>query len=321
MDYIPLVSIGVPNYNYSYYITGALDSIISQNYQYIELIIVDDCSTDNSVAVIEEWIRKYRGPFKINFIKNTINQGLAQVCNQILHHAKGKYFQTLDADDLLLSGKIEKQVGLMEGAKNTAFIYSNIGVIDENGNMLNPDYLGRIGYNRDEMPQGNIFEQLFDFNFIPLPSVLINTAYAKNAGGFDSTLQVQDYYLWLKLSEQYETIYLAENTALYRVHSGSMSNSSLSNPKSYDSILNIKFRYYKSGSEHIKKIIRKDVHSFATYFYRSNYHTARQWLKKDVLLNPGLKSIVYYVAINLGIPFGLFERVKSKLYTPFKAKS
>lgn len=316
-----LVSIGVPNYNYSHYIEGALNSIICQTYQYIELIIVDDCSTDNSVAVIEEWISKYQGTFKINFIKNTINQGLSKVCNQILQHTKGKYFQTLDADDLLLPEKIEKQVGLMEGAKNTALIYSNIGVIDENRNMLNPDYLGRIGYNKDDMPQGNIFEQLFDFNFIPLPSVLINTEYAKSVGGFDSTLQVQDYYLWLKLSEQYETIYQAENTALYRVHSGSMSNSSLSNPKSYDSILNIKFRYYKTINEHIKKIIRKDIHSFASYLYRFNYPTAGQWLKRDVLLNPGFKSIVYYIATNLGIPFGLFEKVKSKLYTPFKAKS
>lgn len=321
MDHLPLVSIGIPNYNYSRYIATTLNSVASQTYPNIELIIIDDCSTDNSVAVIEEWITKYQGSFKINFIKNLINQGLTKVCNQVLHEAGGKYFQTLDADDLLLPGKIEQQVRLLEGKINTAFIYSNIGVIDENGNMINADYLGRIGYNKDKMPEGNIFEKLFEFNFIPLPSVLINTAFAKSVGGFDSTLQVQDYYLWLKLSEQYDTIYLAESTALYRVHSDSMSNSSISNPKSYDSILTIKFRYYQSVNPHIKKIIRKNIHSIGTYLYRFNYPTAVQWLKKGVLLNPGFKSITYYTAIRLGIPFDLFKKVKSKFYDAFKAKT
>lgn len=310
-----MVSVGVPNFNYSHYIIGSLNSIVNQTYQNIELIIVDDVSTDNSVAVIEDWIKKYTGPVKINFIKNTKNGGLTKVCNQILQSANGKYFQTLDADDLLLPTKIEKQVRLLEASKNTALIYSNIGIIDEGGKIINSDYLGHIGYDKNNMPQGNIFEKLFDFNFIPLPSALINTEYARKVGGFDETLQVQDYYLWLKLSEQFETIYLAENTALYRQHAYSMSNSLLTNPRSVDNVLNIKFRYYKRCNKNIKRIIRKDIRSSATYLYRFKYSSAKRWLGRNLWLNPSFKSLGYFVAIKLGVPYSFLAKIKTKLHS------
>ena len=319
MENTPLVSVGIPNYNYSHYIIAALNSVINQTYQYIELIIIDDLSTDNSIGIIEDWIKNYNGPIKINFIKNSKNGGLTKVCNQILQNANGKYFQTLDADDLLLPLKIEKQVKLMEASGNTALIYSNIGVIDEAGNMISHDYLARIGYDENEMPQGNIFEKLFDFNFIPLPSVLVNTDYARKAGGFDESLQVQDYYLWLKLSEQFETIYLAENTALYRTHATSMSNSSLTNPRSVDSLLNIKFRYYKKSNKNIRRIIRKNIRFSSVYLYRFNYPSAKEWLKRNFLLNPGFKSMVYYVAIKLGIGYSFFDKIKSKMHSAKQA--
>jgi glycosyltransferase involved in cell wall biosynthesis len=310
----PLVTIGVPNHNYPHYVLDTLNSVANQTYQNIELIIVDDLSTDNSVEVIDKWISNYNGSITINFIKNGVNFGLTKVCNIILENATGKYFQTLDADDIILPKKIEKQVALLEASENTALIYSNIGVINEAGEVINSDYLARIGYDKNDMPQGRIFEKLFDFNFIPLPSVLINTEYAKRVGGFDETLQVQDYYLWLKLSEQYKIIYLVENTALYRQHAISMSNNILTNPRSEDSVLKIKFKYYRNGNKKIRSIIKKNIYFSAAYLYQFNYPSAKIWLKKNLLLNPGIKSLGYYAAIKLGIPYSFFEKIKSKLH-------
>lgn len=317
MDNLPLVTIGIPNYNYSHYIIETLNSVINQTYQYIELIIVDDLSTDNSIEIIEDWIKKYNGPIKVSFIKNLKNGGLTKVCNQILKNAHGKYFQTLDADDILLPGKIEKQVALLEASKNASFVYSNIGVIDESGNIIDNNYLGRIEYDKDNMPEGNIFEKLFDFNFIPLPSVLINTENAKAVGGFDETLQVQDYYLWLKLSEEFKVIYLTGNTALYREHAVSMSNSSLTNPKSADSVLEIKYRYYKKCNDRIKRVIRKNIYYSSAYLYRSNYSSANKWLKRNLLLNPGFVSAVYYAANKLGISCLFLDKIKFRIISYF----
>lgn len=306
----PLVTIGIPNYNYAHYIKEALNSVASQTYPNIEMIIVDDRSTDNSVAVIENWIENYSGRFIISFIKNETNLGLTGTCNVILKNARGRYFQTLDADDLLLPEKIEKQVALMERETNAAFVYSNIEIIDENGNIINSDYLQQIGYDENRMPQGNIFEALFDFNFVPLPSVLINTEMAIAAGGFDEKQQVQDYYMWLKLSEKHGVLYLKEKTAYYRLHHSSMSRSAKTNPRSVESVLNIKYRYFKSSSKAIQKIIKNNIHFSAAYLYEHKISSAAKWLKKDLIYNPGLKSFGYFVAIHLGIPFSFFNAIK-----------
>jgi len=306
----PLVTIGIPNFNYAHYIEEALNSVASQTYPNIEMIIVDDCSTDNSVAVIENWIQNYSGTFIINFVKNETNLGLTKSCNVILKSAKGKYFQTLDADDLLLPEKIEKQVALMEPEINAAFVYSNIEIIDENGKIINSDYLQQIGYDENKMPQGNIFEALFDFNFVPLPSILINTEMALAAGSFDEKQQVQDYYMWLKLSEKHEVLYLKEKTAYYRSHHSSMSRSAKTNPRSVESVLNIKYRYFKSSSKAIQKIIKNNIHFSAAYLYEHKIASAAKWLKKDLIYNPGLKSFGYFVAIHLGIPFSFFNAIK-----------
>ena len=308
----PLVTIGIPNYNYSQFIITTLNSVKDQTYRNIELIVIDDLSTDNSLSLIDDWIDKYSGPLTIKFIKNSSNLGLTKSCNLILKNANGKYFQTLDADDILLPHKIEKQVEIMERSINTALIYSNIGVVNEDGVLISTDYLARIGYNKNEMPAGRIFEKLIHFNFIPLPSVLIDTTKARKVGGFNETLQVQDYYMWLKLSEQFETIYLPENTALYRQHNKSMSNNSLTSPSSVDSVLNIKFSYYKEGNPEIRKTIRKNIFPSAAFLYQYNYPTAKKWLRRNFLMNPGIKSSIYYVAIKLGIPYAFLSKIRPK---------
>lgn len=310
MTEYPLVTIGIPNYNYAQYIRQALDSVVQQTYPNIELIIVDDVSTDNSINEIEKWIDNYSGNKQINFIKNKVNLGLPGSCNVILQNARGKYFQTLDADDIILPEKIEKQVALFSTKNNIALVYSNIQIIDADGKIINPDYLNQIGYEEKNMPEGNIFEALFDFNFVPLPSVLVNTEMAQAIGGFDGNLQVQDYYMWLKLSEKHEALFLKEKTAYYRSHLASMSRSSKTNPRSVESVLNIKYKYFKSSTKKVQKVIEKNIHFSAAYLYEHKIPSAATWLKRDFIYNPGIKTFGYFVAINLGIPFSFFNSVK-----------
>jgi alpha-1,3-rhamnosyltransferase len=310
---IPLITIGIPNYNYAHYIIEAIESAVNQDYSNIELIIVDDSSTDNSVEVIEKWIENYKGSVPVKLIKNKNNLGLSGTCNVILKNASGKYYQTLDADDKIFLNKISQQVEILNLNENAALIYSNVCVIDEKGTMSGKDYLERINYKEKEMPQGNIFEQLFDFNFIPLPSVLINTQLAREVGGYDDNMQVQDYYLWLKLAEKFPVIYLPAKTALYRVHSKSMSNNEKSNARSIDSVLRIKYSYYQKVNTNIKKRIKKNIHFSTVIFYKHKYPSAAFWLKRDLILNPGIKSLMYYTAYSLGVPFGFFSFLKRNI--------
>jgi alpha-1,3-rhamnosyltransferase len=307
-----LVTIGIANYNYAEFVTQALESAANQTYLNCELIIVDDCSNDNSINVIQQWINNYKGCFKITFLKNTRNTGVANVCKLILENVSGKYYQILDADDFIVPEKTSKQVAILESDENVALVYSNISVIDENNKIINDDYLKRIGYDEYKMPEGEIFNDLLIFNFIPNPSVLIRTESAKQIGGYNSNYQVQDYYLYLTLSEHFPFFYCKGISGFYRVHSNSLSNNLKSNAKSVEGSLKLQFRNYSKGDDTAKASIRKSIFNMSPYFYRHNFPSVGFWLKKNLIMNPGIKSFGYFAAYNLGIPYTLFEKIKKR---------
>jgi len=308
----PLVTIGVPNYNYAHYIVAALESVVSQTYPNIELLVVDDCSTDSSVEIINEWIYNYKGNVIVKFIENQANLGLSGTCNVILNNASGVYYQTLDADDLITADKVTLQIEVLIANPDVAIIYSNAWIIDEDGLVKEKNYLSRIGYKSELMPEGNIFDQLFNANFIPLPTVLINTSMARKVGGYENKYQVQDYFLWFKLAKDYPVLFQPLKLAYYRVHSNSMSNNPKSNLKSIDSVLRIKFQYFDEVQKPIKKIIKKNIHFATPMFYRYKDSNAEYWLKKDLVLNPGLKSLGYFISYKIGIPYSFFAAFKKK---------
>jgi len=309
----PLVTIGIPNYNYCHFVVDCLNSVINQTYQNLEIIIIDDCSSDNSVQLIERWINENKKNIQIKFIKNSVNHGLTKNCNIILENARGKYFQPLDADDKIAPDKIRKQVQLLESNPNFALVYSNVSVINEYGEITDSDYCSRIGYDKLNMPNGKIFNNLIEFNFISLPSVLINTEYAKSEGGFDESLQVQDYYMWLKLAEKYKIQYVSENLAYYRVHEASMSNKITTYLASTDSVLRLKYRYYPLINSEQRKRMAKNIQNASVHLYEYKYWTYKKWISIAFYLNPGFKTCLYFIAIRLAIPFSFFNKLKTLL--------
>ena len=131
-----LVSIIMPSYNTSQYIAETIQSVIDQSYQNWELIIVDDCSTDNTDYVVSK-INDQR----IIFLKNKKNSGAAVSRNRALREAKGKWIAFLDSDDLWKSDKLEKQIQFMK-KNNYSFSYTNYEEIDVHGNDTNVKVTG-----------------------------------------------------------------------------------------------------------------------------------------------------------------------------------
>ncbi len=198
----------------------------------------------------------------------------------------------------------------MEKHPGCVLVYSNISIINEAGNVTEPDYLSVVGFDEKNMPQGDIFKKLFHFNFIPNASVLVSTTHATAIGGYDETLQVQDYYLYLTLSSKYDILYMEGVTAHYRIHSRSLSNTTTSNARSIEGVLSLLYRYYAEGDAEIKKEVKRNIHHSAAYLYECKYPTALLWLKRDFHLNPGIKTLGYYLAIKLKIPFSFFSSAK-----------
>ena len=124
-----LVSIIMPSYNTGKFIGETINSVIDQTYINWELIIVDDCSSDNTDEIIKN-IKDSR----IVYLKNEKNMGAAVSRNRALREAKGKWIAFLDSDDLWKENKLEKQIKFMKD-NNYYFSYTNYIEIDENGNQ------------------------------------------------------------------------------------------------------------------------------------------------------------------------------------------
>lgn len=128
-----LVSIITPSYNSVQFIGKSIKSVLNQSYTNWEMIIVDDLSTDNSIQVIQEYVKKDN---RIKLIQLKNNSGAAVARNTAIEAAKGKYIAFLDSDDLWETKKLENQINFME-KNNSSFSYSNYSLIDEEGNDLN----------------------------------------------------------------------------------------------------------------------------------------------------------------------------------------
>ncbi|MBC7765540.1 MAG: glycosyltransferase family 2 protein [Hyphomonadaceae bacterium] len=139
-----IVSVIIPVYNSEKYIAKTLDSVLLQTYKCIEIILVDDCSTDNSQQKIATYLQKHPN---ITYHRLATNAGAGVVRNKAIALAKGRYIAFLDSDDLWYPQKIEKQIALMQQGEN-AICYTAIEMIDENDQLIKGkrDVLEKLDY-------------------------------------------------------------------------------------------------------------------------------------------------------------------------------
>lgn len=131
---LPLVSVAMASFNGAKYIEEQLDTIINQTYKNIEIIMVDDCSTDNTIPIIERYQEKY--PY-IRLYKNIVNTGVTKAFEKALSYCNGVFISIADQDDIWENNKIEILVNAM-GEEDA--VYSNSVLVDETGNSLNSDF-------------------------------------------------------------------------------------------------------------------------------------------------------------------------------------
>lgn len=205
-----LVSIIMPSYNTGRFIAETVRSVMAQTYTDWELIIVDDCSTDDSVKVILNSFQDQQS--RIRLFVNEKNSGAAVSRNKALREARGKYIAFLDSDDLWAPGKLEKQVRFME-ENGYKFSYTGYREIDENGHLTGvtvsgPRHVGKIGM----------------FNYC-WPGCL-TVMYDREVVGEVQIADIKknnDYAMWLKVIQKADCYLLDECLASYRKRSGSIS--------------------------------------------------------------------------------------------------
>ncbi|MFC1668274.1 glycosyltransferase [Chlamydiota bacterium] len=201
------VSVIIPVYNKAKYISFALQSVLNQTVKDIEIIVIDDGSTDNLKEVIKPYLSR------ITFYEQK-NQGASTARNKGIEFAKGDFICLLDADDIWLPNKIEKQLDVFRLYPDCGLVYSNGIVIDENG-----EETGSIIHNsRFRGYNGLIFRKLLMKNVIPTLSVVIKKKFIVNSLLFDSKYKAsQDYDFWLRLAKKCEFYYINEVLFKYRI--------------------------------------------------------------------------------------------------------
>ncbi|MBB6610332.1 glycosyltransferase [Pontibacter sp. Tf4] len=307
---LPLISIGVPNYNGASFITETLESIKAQEYSNLEVIIVDDASTDNSVQLVEEWIVKNKVE-NFRIIQNNVNKGPCQACDTFFRYCNGVFFQYVGSDDILKADKITKQLNFLNTlGDDYAFVYSDTNLIDETGKVIGESYLEKINYTRDLMPSGDIFIELMRFNFIQSCTPLIRTSAARAVGGFNTKFWLEDYDLWLRLARKYKVGYLPEVLASYRRHSNSITNSKHTWARTIDEALHMRLQYYNELGMVAKEQLKERIKYDAIALYSFDYKSSKFWLRKSLRLQLSLKVLAMYFLCSVGIKYALISKLK-----------
>ncbi len=194
----PNVSVIIPTYNRAGLIGKPIHSILNQTYQDFEIIVVDDCSTDNTEQVLKE----FNDP-RIRYIRHQKNSGAAIARNTGINHSTSPYIAFLDSDDEWLPEKLAKQLSLFQQCDpEVGFIYTGFAAVDEFNQVKRV-----ISSNH----RGSLSDRLLYSNFIGTPStVMVKRNYLQQVQGFDPNMPsfIEDMDLWLRLSEhcQFEVI-------------------------------------------------------------------------------------------------------------------
>lgn len=221
----------MPSYNSARFISASIESIIAQTFQDWELLIADDCSTDNSCAIIENYSKRDN---RIKLFQLTQNQGAAVARNHSILQAQGRYIAFCDSDDLWMPNKLERQIEFMK-KNNVEICFSSYIECDEQGNNL-----GIV-----VAPRSTMFRDMIKCDYMGFLTLIYDT----NRIGkmiIPNLRKRQDWALKIKLMQRVEkAVSIMEPLAYYRIRGNSISRNKFDlikyNVQVYKDVLNYNF--------------------------------------------------------------------------------
>lgn len=214
----PRVGVFIPNYNYARFIADTLHSVMAQSYPLLDVIVVDDGSSDDSVRVIEQCLARFDGMRRTAFYRQPANGGKLAALNAVMHEITAPYMLTLDADDQLEPLYIERCLQTLIEARahdsKVAMVYSDCQLIDEAGEFI---YLGRSAtFDADKLQT---------MSYIPEPALCLSEA-CLEIMPFDQRIRVgTKHHKWLRMvARGWRGLHIAEPLFRYRMHDQNLSS-------------------------------------------------------------------------------------------------
>ena len=241
----PVVSVVIPVYNAEKYIEETINSVLQQTFKDFEIIAVDDCSTDNSLQILNALAEK---DARIRVFKNEKNSRVAETRNFGVQHAKGEFIALLDADDKWKVDKLQKQLDFLK-EKNGQLCFTSVEFIDDDGKLTGRTFLVPEKVNRK-----NLFKQ----NVITTSSVLIKTSLLKKYPMHNDELH-EDFICWLEVLQEVDFAFgMREILTIYRLAKNSKSRNKFKSMK-------MTYKTYRLVGENF---IKSHIH-LASYIIRS----------------------------------------------------
>ena len=242
-----LVSVVVITYNSAEYVEETLDSVYSQSYQNIELIITDDASKDETINICKAWLDKNQARFvDSHLVKSETNTGIPANCNRGIKQANGEWFKLIAGDDLLDQNCILDYINYSNANKEANYIFSNMNSFRKrDGKKIDFQELklNQQIYNSNSKRQYR--HLVLNGNFVFAPTSFCNVKAINKIGLFDESIPLlEDYPMWLKVTKSGEKLFLLNKTTVsYRKHEAStFASSNTSN--NYNLSLWIVFKKY-----------------------------------------------------------------------------
>lgn len=239
----PLVSVIIPTYNRSEWVTEAVRSALDQTYRRIEIIVVDDGSTDNTRDVLS----KYGASIKYIYQKRSER---SRARNQGFRYSRGDYIAFLDSDDQWLPTKIEKQVEILNRKPDVGLVYTGVQFIDARGNP----HTGQIAWDVPE--RESLYEDLMTHNTITgtTSSVMVRRTCLDKVGLFDELMNTcEDLDLYRRIARYYRFYKIDLPLVRFRIHTGSTQHDAAAMAKGWEITIKkiaedtpAEFAYYKN---------------------------------------------------------------------------
>jgi len=204
----PLVSIVLPTYNGASYIRDSIESCLKQSYQNIEIIIVNDASTDNTATIIEEYNRRYS---RVKVLHHSKNRKLPAALNTGFHEAKGRFLTWTSDDNMYRDNAVSVLLTYIMKNEKVSLVYSDYSVINCDGVVISEVCLPPLS----KILEMNVIGACF----------LYKREVFDELGGYDSSrFLVEDYEYWLRVASTYKLMHLPRDLYFYREHENSLTS-------------------------------------------------------------------------------------------------
>jgi glycosyltransferase involved in cell wall biosynthesis len=297
---MPKLSVLIPSYNNGRFLSELIGSILTQNFTDFELVICDDCSSDDSVRIIKTF-----SDARIKFFQNDKNLGIVGNMNRCLGLAQGEYIFMIGSDDLMCPENLKKKVAFLDANPDVGLVCSNINMINEEGKSAGQIWSSLPDKETIFTSEETFKRLMFEGNFICHPSVMLRKKLHDEFGLYDSRFpSCQDYEMWSRLSLHTKLGYIPEALIGYRWHSNNITQQYRGEKayrgKSQNALTKlVALRHYHAHNEKFlsKQEIKELYDSIAfSFFWINEFKYAREaFLASFKYTNIQFKNLLYYI--------------------------